>query len=192
MATRYLADGTVLVFGIKNADFSHPGYSLFRVSTDNTITFVIELPGFAGTYGGADISHDGTRVAYVSTNSSPTGLRVIDVVSGSTTVLDPNGSSPRWAAQDDRLVYLGPLSGSYPYGGAATVINANGSGRRVLGTPQFSPGMAWSPDGTYVVGRSSDYGGGLRLLRVNDGAVVSLRFPTATGCCHDYYQPDWR
>ncbi len=88
-------------------------------------------------------------------------------------------------------VYLGGFTG-YPDHGVATVINANGSGRRVLGTADFTPGISWSPDGTYVIGRSSEYEGGLRLIRVNDGAAVSLRFPTATGCCHDYWQPDWR
>jgi hypothetical protein len=191
MVTRYLADGTVLVVGIKYADFSHDGFSLWRVSTDNTITFVVGLPGLGATYGGADISHDGTRVAYLSTSSTPYGLRVLDVASGSSTLLDTNGTSPRWSAQDDRLVYLGGYSG-YPDHGVATVINANGSGRQVLGTADFTPGISWSPDGTYVIGRSSEYQGGLRVLRVSDGAAVALRLPTATGCCHDYWQPDWR
>lgn len=186
MVTRYLADGTVLVVGIKSMDSSRPDFSLWRVATDNTITFVVELPGLA-TYGGADVSHDGKRVAYVSTSSYPSQLRLFDVVSGSTSVLDTNGNSPRWSLQDDRLVYLGQPSGYVPDGGVPTVINANGSGRRVLGTDEFSPGISWSPDGAYVVGRS----GGLRLLRVSDGLAVSLLFPTA-GCCHDYYQPDWR
>ena len=192
MVTRYLADGTVLVVGIRTGDFSHPDFSLWRVSTDNTITFVVALPGFGATYGGVDVSHDGTRVAYYATSSSLSGLAVLDVVSGSTTLLDPYGGSPRWSAQDDRLVYLGPLTESSTYGSAATVINANGSGRRVLGTAEFSPGISWSPDGAYVVGRSSEFGEGLRLLRVSDGAAVSLRFPSAGGCCHDYSQPDWR
>ena len=192
MATRYLADGTVLVVGIRSSDSSHPDFSLWRVATDNTITFVVALPGLGYTYGGADVSHDGTRVAYLSSSSFPSELRLLDVASGSTTLLGTNGSSPRWSAQDDRLVYLGTSSGYPQSGGVPTVINANGSGRRVLGTAEFSPGISWSPDGTYVIGRSSDYQGGLRVLRVSDGASVSLRFPTATGCCNDYFQPDWR
>ena len=190
MVSRYLADGTVLVVGIQRADSSHTGFSLWRVSTDNTITFVVALPGFGESYGGADVSHDGTRVAYVSSSSNPSELRLLDVVSGSTTVLDTDVNSPRWSAQDDRLVYLRAPNGYYPYGGVPTVINANGSGRRVLGTGDFSPGISWSPDGAYVVGRSSELG--LQLLRVNDGAAVSLRFSTATGCCPIYSQPDWR
>jgi hypothetical protein len=191
MSTRYLADGTVLVVGIRSSDFSHPGFSLWRVATDNTITFVVEIPGLGATYGGADVSHDGTHVAYLSTSSSPSELRLLDVASGSTTVLDVNANSPRWSAQDDRIVYLGTANNYYNYGGVATVISTNGSGRKVLGNADMSPGISWSPDGLYVVGRASDYSG-LRLIRVSDGAAVSLQFPIATGCCHDYWQPDWR
>ena len=191
MVTRYLADGTILVVGISSTDNSHPGYSLWRVATDNTITFVAALPGLGGTYGGADVSHDGTRIAYLATSSSPSELRLLDVASGSTTVLDDNVNSPRWSAQDDRIVYLGTPTGYYNNDGVATVINTNGSGRKVLGNAIFSPGISWSPDGIYVVGRASDYSG-LRLVRVSDGAAVSLQFPSGASCCHDYYQPDWR
>jgi hypothetical protein len=191
MATRQLADGTVLVVAARSSDASHPGYSLWRVASDNTITFLVALPELEAIYGGADISHDGTRVAYVASHNYTPELRVHNVSSGSTIALDGNGNSPRWSAQDDRILYLATPSGYAFYGGVATVINTNGSGRRVLGNADFNPGMAWSPDGTYVVGRSSD-DQGLRLLRVSDGASVSLRFPTATGCCHDYWQPDWR
>jgi hypothetical protein len=191
IVTRYLADGTILVVGLSSTDNSHPGFSLWRVATDNTITFVAALPGFGGTYGGADVSHDGTRVAYLSTSSSPSELRLLDVASGSTTLLDVNANSPRWSAQDDRIAYLGTPTGYYNNDGVATVINTNGSGRKVLSNALFSPGISWSPDGIYVVGRATDYSG-LRLVRVSDGAAVSLQFPSGSSCCHDYYQPDWR
>jgi len=191
MSTRYLADGTVLVVAIRSSDISHPDWSVWRVATDNTVTFVAALPELEYLYGGADISHDGTRVAYVASYNNPPELRVLNVSSGSTIVLDTYGNSPRWSAQDDRLVYLVTPGGYAQYGGVATVINANGSGRRVLGTADFSPGISWSPDGNYVIGRASE-DQNLRLLRVSDGAFVSLRFAVGTGCCHDYWQPDWR
>lgn len=192
LATRYLADGTVLVVGTRSSDSSHPGFSLWRVAIDNTLTFVVALPGLVATYGGADVSHDGTGVAYISTSSSPSELRLLDVASGSTTVLDNNANSPRWSAQGDRIAYLGASSGYNPNDGVVTVINTNGSGRKVLGNTIFSPGISWSPDGIYVVGRAGDYTG-LHLVRVSDGASVSLQFPSGASCCgHEYYQPDWR
>lgn len=187
IATRQLADGTVLVVGQRSADASNPGYSLWRVATDNTITFVAALPELEATYGGADISHSGTAVAYVaSTMTYPPELRVIEVSTGSTTLLEANGYSPRWSAQDDRVAYL--VSGGF--GGAAVVINADGTGRRSLGSATFSPGLGWSPDGKYIVGRTNG-GDAMRLLRVSDGAEVMLLFRFGTGG-HDYWQPDWR
>ncbi len=191
MSTRELADGTVLVVGASHGDFSHPGLSLWRVATDNTITFVVAVPGFGSTYGGADISHDGTRIVYVASSSYPSELRVLDVASGSTTLLDTNANSPRWSAQDDRIVYLGAPSLNNAYDGVPTIINADGSGRRVFGSVDLSPGIGWSPDEAYVIGRNAD-GSGLRVIRVSDGVSATLLFPTATGCCHDYWQPDWR
>jgi hypothetical protein len=196
IATRQLADGTVLVVGQRSLDTSHPGNSLWRVAADNTITFLVSVPELASTYGGADISHDGTKVAYVATTPSyALELRILDVSSGSTTLLDASTATyaPRWSAQDDRLAYLVPLTigSSPPYGGTAVIVNADGTGRRTLGSDLFSPGISWSPDGTYIVGR--DGGGlGMRVLRVSDGSTVILRFSSATGCCHDYWQPDWR
>jgi hypothetical protein len=189
IATRQLADGTVLVVGQRSADPSHPGYSLWRVAIDNTITFVVAMPDMGSVYGGADISHNGARVAFVGAD-----LRVLDVSTGATTLLDAGyAATPRWSAQDDRLAYLVPTGGSAAFGGAVTIINANGSGRRALGSFEFSPGISWSPDGTYIIGRASDNFSGLRVLRVSDGANITLRFSAPEGwCCRDYWQPDWR
>jgi hypothetical protein len=194
IATRQLADGTVLVVGQRSADASHPGYSVWRVATDNAITFLAGLPNLGSTYGGADISHNGAKVVYVATPpSSGAELRLLDVSSGVTTLLDAsNTSTPRWSAQDDRVAYLVPTGGSPAYAGSVTIINVNGSGRRAIGSFDFSPGISWSPDGTYIIGRASDNYSGLRVLRLSDGANITLRLGSATQCCHDYWQPDWR
>jgi hypothetical protein len=197
IATRQIADGTVLVVGQRVADQSHPDFSLWRIAADNTITFLVTLPQLGLTYGGADISHDGTRVAYLAPGQlSGLELRVLNVSSGAITVLEPDARSPRWSAQDDRVAYLARVSGIFSdFDGVAVIINANGTGRHVLGSAVFSPGLAWSPDGAYVVGRASESPAGhaLRLLRVSDGAEVILRFRTAAGGgTEDYFQPDWR
>ncbi len=192
MASRYLTDGAVLVVAARDGDASHPGFSLWSVATDNTITFLVALPGLEFTYGGADISHDGTKVAYVTKYGLPGELRVLQVSTGSTTVLDSQAGMPRWSAQGDRLAYQTPANAFASYVSIVTVINANGSGRRVLENAEFNPGVSWSPDGIYVIGRRSD-DQAMRVIRVSDGTAVSLRFPpTESGCCHDYWQPDWR
>jgi hypothetical protein len=192
MATRYLADGTVLVVATSDIEAFPPSFALWRVATDNTVTFLAALPELDITYGGADISHDGTRVAYVTNYGLPGELRVLEVSSGSMAVLDDQASSPRWSAQDDRLVYLTPPNASAPYAAIVTVINANGSARRVLESAEFDHGVAWSPDGIYVIGRRTAEQE-LRVIRVSDLTAVSLHFPPPqSGCCNDYRQPDWR
>jgi hypothetical protein len=200
MATRQVADGSVLVVGQISTDASHPGYSLWRVAADNTITFMAALPALGAPYpgypwpdyGGADISHNGSRVAYIGTTSTGvTELRVLDVPSGAITVLDATSSSaPRWSAQDDRLAYLTAAPRWAQPFGALIVINSDGTGRAALGTAGFSPGLAWSPDGKYLLGRPVE-GNSLRLFRLSDGISVTLAF-RSSGMVHDYWQPDWR
>jgi hypothetical protein len=194
VSTRQLADGSVLVAGVSSTDTSHPGYSLWRVASDNTITFVVGLPDLGRTYAGADISHSGTKVAYIATDPSfGRELRVLNVSDGSTVSMERGALSPRWSAQDDRVAYLIPVLGNgfdASYNGAAVIVNPDGTGRTTLGTASFSDGLGWSPDGTYIIGRSSE-GGALRVLRVSDAASVVLHF-NGNGVYHDYWQPDWR
>ena len=195
VAVRQLADGTLLVVGRRDVDASSTVNGLWLVDAGNTVTLLAALPGMALSYGGADVSHDGTRVAYLADGPSLTfELRVLTVSSGAITVLEPNARSPRWSSQGDRVAYLVPsgvFSGDNH--GVAVVTNADGTGRRDLGSAEFSPGLAWSPDGKYLVGRSSRYFYPyLRLLRVSDGASVELRFISPERHYEDYYQPDWR
>ena len=196
MATREMADGTILVVARRGGDTSHPGFSLWRVATDNTVTFVIALPQLEYQYGAADISHNGTRVAYIATDPSTfiDELRVFTVANGATVRLESNARSPRWSFQGDRIAYLIPLGAVNRYEGTAVVVNADGTGRRVLGTRAFSAGLTWSPNGLYIVGRSN-FVRGMWLIRISDLADVLLRFPSPSGCCqdnHDYFEPDWR
>jgi hypothetical protein len=144
-------------------------------------------------YGGADISHDASRVAYLTA----TELRVLNVSTGATTVLDSHLRGlqvPRWSAAGDRIAYLTPAPSNAAADGAPVVINADGTGRRELGSGLMSHGFAWSPDGVYLIGRA---GGSfslqaLRLVRVSDGAMMLLRFPTPDTSAEEYFQPDWR
>ena len=187
MATRQTADGTLFVVARRASDASHPDWNLWRVGIDNSVTFLAYLPDTGPYNGGADISHDGSKVVFAANAAvSPPQLYVMDVASGTTTLID-NGFSPRWSAQGDRIAYLTAIDGS----GTAMVANVDGTGRRSLGTPTFSQsGFAWSPDGTYVAGRNSE-GNSLHIIRVADGAHVLAFFRAGTGF-HDYWQPDWR
>lgn len=190
ISVRQLADGTVLVVGRREGDAPSTELSVWRVASDNAITSVASLPGMSQVYGGADISPNGTRVAYVVPwQYAPPDLRVVDLSTGAVILVENNATSPRWSSQGDRLAFLVPVGPYYSdLEGPAVVMNADGTGKRDLGSGNLSPGLAWSPDGKYLVGRSSESStwGALRLLRVSDGANVLLRFR------EDYYQPDWQ
>lgn len=181
LAVRQLGDGTVLVVGYRTAELIDG--ALWRVASDNQVTLVANLPGLYQRYGGADISHDGTRVAYIALDQ----LHVLTVATGQTDVLEPVARSPRFSSQGDRLAYLVPPN-IYVNDGIPTVINLDRTGRRAIASSTFSPGLAWSPDGVYVVGRHSE-SRRIRLIRVSDGTDMWLELSTAY---EDYHQPDWR
>ena len=185
VAVRQTDDGNVMVVGRRSTD--PQGTYLFRVTADNTITLLIMLNLSNGSYGGADITHDGTRVAHL--NGSV--LSITEVSTGITTQVDDGARSPRWSVQGDQLLYLRAWCTS-GYDGIPVVVNADGSGSRILSNSCFSPGLAWSPDATYFIGRNSEGPEvGLRIMRVSDGASVAPRFSSG-GVLVDYYQPDWR
>ena len=191
LLTRLQQDGTLLVIGRRSVDAPSAPMSLWKVAADNTVTLGVALPDLGAAYGGADVSPDGSRVAYLGTTASFTQeLRIVNVSTGTVNILDASARSPRFSPQGDRVAYLIPPQSGYfgSLDGAPAVINADGTGKKPLGGGVMSPGLSWSPDAAYLVGRNSDYGlgSGLRLLRVSDGISVLL----ALG--DDYYQPDWR
>jgi len=181
-AVRQITNGTVFIVGRRATDGA--GYWIYRVSTDNTVTLITGVPGLVVTpegYGNADVSTNGTRLAYLNSLE----LRVVELSTGEVTALEPDARSPRWSPQGDRIAYLVPPSRPQSaYDGVPTVINADGSGRRTLSNELFSPGVAWSPDGAYIIGRTS-LSGGFRVIRVADGASLLLQYL-------EHYQPDWR
>lgn len=191
MATRYMADGSILVVSARQGS----GVALWRVGADGSVTLKAALPNVSLSYGGADISADGARVAYTTPNGSyGNDISVVDVASGAAWPLVKNAHSPRWSPQGDRVAYLASAS-SYNYDGPPAVVNADGTGARTISGTTFYSGIAWSPDGAYLLGRSASYADwGLRVVRLSDGVSVLLRFRNVfgTGPLEEVYQPDWR
>lgn len=76
------------------------------------------------------------------------------------------------------------------------MINADGSALKTFPALRINVGIAWSPDGRFIVGRAStptSVPPELTIIRVSDGAAVPLIFVRPVdGAPVDYLQPDWR
>ena len=55
-------------------------------------------------------------------------------------------------ARDNRIAFTAG------YGGVVTVVGADGTGRQALTADGYSPGLAWSPDGEWLLGRRATGG----------------------------------
>lgn len=203
MHPRPLADGTVMVIALETSMSTASGFvtptAVYSIRADGTATRLAGLPSAAAIYGRADISPDGTRVAFVVSGdpyfSQPGPLNVLNLTNGQVTQVAANATSPSWAPTSDRLAYLVPTN-TYLSDGTVATVNADGTGTVALSAAGgFSPGLAWSPKGDYVLGRANSTAG-LRAVRVRDGANVLLKLPITSGNypggLADYYQPDWR
>jgi WD40-like Beta Propeller Repeat len=195
MAPRLMADGSLFIVASRNTE---RGFAVWRVDTSGVVSRVAALPEFSVLrYGGADISPDGSRIAYVS--SSPTGgseLRVIDVATQASRTVAADARGPRWSPDGSRLAYIDPISPNdlFEFRGRAMLVNADGSNRIALGQSHFATGFAWSPDGAYLLGAvPEDFGGpALRMVRIDDLAEVFLPMRSRNGDLLRYLQPDWR
>ncbi len=195
MAPRLMADGSLFIVANRNTE---PGFSAWRVDMNGVATRVAALPEFSVLrYGGADISPDGSRVAYV--RSSPSGvieLRVIDVATQASRAVATAARGPRWSPDGLRLAYIDPISPNdmFELRGRAMLVTADGSNRIALGQSVFQTGLAWSPDGAYLLGAvPEDFGGpALRMIRLDDRAEVFLPMRSSNGNLLRYLQPDWR
>ena len=201
---RLLADGTVLFVGRKPAPdgtyYGRQPTALYRAGADGNAVEVAALPDAVTEYGAVDIAPDGARVAYVYLTGDVTGLtrglRVLTVASGAAVDVDRTGGVPRWSPDGRTLAYLS--SNAYSDGVIMTWA-VDGVGHTPL-APAVSfltlGGLAWSPDGAYLVGYVDSYStdGGLRVVRVRDGVSVPLALPRLSeqGFGTAYFQPDWR
>ncbi|MCC7053850.1 MAG: hypothetical protein IT355_11330 [Gemmatimonadaceae bacterium] len=190
-AQRRMADGSIrVVAGVTG----FPDGTLSSILPDGTVVQLLNLPGMLDIYGGADISPDGSKVAYLTAGARGAELRALDVATAAGVTLAPAARAPRWSASGDRVAYLDPTSiNGFGLDGTLNVVNADGSGWRLINAAGFSPGLSWSPDGTYVIGRNNI--GALQVTRVSDGVAVRLQLGDPAfnnGTFDDLFQPDWR
>jgi hypothetical protein len=167
---RYSADGQWIYF---SGARSGRGFSLWRVKPDGSS--LAELGGGVGTGGNniewrGDPSPDGTRIAFVG---DAVTIQVMDIATGA---IDPNihvpGQTPRWSPDGTRIAYV---HGSYIDDNAIYVMNADGSGNRLVSKTDHSywEELDWTADGKWLLIRGAR---GLEFVSVDDGESLPLAF----------------
>lgn len=189
-ALRALADGTLLVVGVRSGEDIVPPfrYGVFRVAPDGTITRVGQLPELSAVVGAIDFSPDGRQVVYCAGFVGSGRLEVMELASGTITVVSPTSSgSPVWSPSGDRIAYVQATSQPLNVEGRLWIATPDGSDRREITTGSYGTGLTWAPSGAYLLGRTIGLGSEVRVVRVSDGVAVGLKFGSG-----GYNQFDWR
>lgn len=112
------------------------------------------VTGEGQAFSGLHWSPDGRRIAATSASQGATRVAVVGL-DGSVRFLtaeDDEARDPRWSPDGTRLLYAMPDEATGPASVTALwVVNADGSGRRLVTSGGFDPD--WSPDATRVVYR---------------------------------------
>ena len=139
------------------------GTALWKVSAPGTMPVRIgpNPPGNANAWQ-ATVAPDGLRLAYVDVNRG--GLSILDIATGAMTPLNIAATTPRWSPAGDWIVFGA--------GGTLHLVHPDGTMMTdVAGARPFSPRADWSPDGAWLIVRSSKR---LELINVRSGEILPL------------------
>lgn len=175
VASRILADGSVVYVAreLQTGPANWP--AVFRSDRDGNVTKLMDLPQIASFITGADLSPDGLRLAYIAfAQVGLFELRVVDLTSMASVTLLPDVTEPAFSPDGRRIAYYSQSSPPSVVGRRLGVINVDGSNNRIVGaSPIYAGTIAWSGDGTKVLARTGATGD-LGVVRISDGASVTL------------------
>jgi Tol biopolymer transport system component len=183
---QYSADGQWLYY---TADDHGVNPNVWRVRPTDSTTAVKFLN--LEDEGEPSPSPDGTRVAMVAV-FTPYQLQIYSIGAGTLANTGAfNGVGPVWGPSGDAIAYV-PLFNNAVYQSVAglgpiQLVNADGSGHRVVGSPTalYSDGFSWSPDGQWIVA-ANQVTGLLDLIDVATDSTLPL------GYTRPFFSPSWR
>ena len=172
--TDYSRDGAWIYYSLVLGSFGSSS-ALYRVHPDGTAndSLVTQMPDFDIW---PTVSPDGNSVAYVADHGGgSTDLRVLTVATGAVTSLGLNAWSPEWSPSSNQIAYL-----SGTCSGPIAIVNADGTGNRVLTTAQYLAGFDWSPDGQWIAAFNSSTAR-IDVINVASGQAMILPFAWLNG-----------
>ena len=144
-----------------------------------------EADGFR--FGWPSLSPDGTRLAYVATQSSSERYRayIRDLASNVSRPLGTDqAAGTLWSPTGEWILYTG-------YAGAFRIVRPDGTDDHLLvNGAAYLAGGTWSPDGKYIIGARGDIEGSgpydiIELIDVQAGTYIRLPYPSG------WYGPVW-
>lgn len=180
-APQYSADGRWLYFTASSASWQH---AIWRVPATGGAATVVTPTTVRLLDASPAPEPGGLAITYQSSASGNDlgsfNLRRFTLASGGVSDLGIVGASPRWSPTGTTLAHLTAE-------GRIRLVDANGTGGRLLGSSTARPGFGWSPDGAWLL---IDTGTELRLVRLASGEELPLAFrgPNGGGLA----QPSWR
>lgn len=120
-----------------------------------------------------DPSPDETAVVYQEgVGGGPGPLKIHVIATGLVTPLNLTGSRPRWSPDGTRIAFIDQAD-------QLVVANADGSNPTVLSAPYVGPGIAWAPDGQWLLVDAHDpfIVNNLTLVHATTGVRLPIRLP---------------
>lgn len=154
---------------------------VYAMATDGSD--VTQLVDTSNPVGAADVSSDGTRIAFSArTGISPTSTEifVMDADGSNVTQVTSNENfdgSPTWSPDASRIAFLSDRDGDLGTAPNLFVMDADGTDVvQVIDDPDDEPGLpAWSPDGSVILfGQGIDGIGDILTVRPDGTDLTNL------------------
>jgi hypothetical protein len=163
----YSRDGAHVYFSLSSYS---GGGQLWVASPTLSSTSALGFPT-SNDYGPSP-SPDGSQLAYFAElSSTSTDLRTLSLQTGAMTSLGVTAYGPQWSPVSNQIAYIA----SNGCEGPIHIINADGTGDRMLSPNGYAAPFDWSPDGAYLVAANAGTGK-IDVINVASGQAVPLPY----------------
>lgn len=164
-----------------SSDRTGDDLDVYAMATDGSdVTLLVDTPNPVGA---ADVSSDGTRVAFsarTGTSATTTEIFVMDADGSNVTQITDNSTidgGPTWSPDGSRIAFVSDRDGDTGTDPNVFVMDADGTNVvQLTDNPDDEPGLpAWSPDGSVILfGQGVDGIGEIMTVRPDGTGLTNL------------------